>query len=367
MFYAYKQVERMRKGLFPAHPHKTAKNEADGRRDSGMTKTGKYIAALLALVLCAALCGCTPKAASTEFFSMDTVMQLTAYGKGAEEAIKSCEETIAALDRKLSAQSAESQIASLNAGGACEEPDTLEVLADALEIARRTGGAYDPTVYPLMTLWGFGTETAHVPQQADIEKALELVGFDKLPDVSSPYSLPDGMAVDLGGIGKGFAAKKARQSLTASGVTSAVLSLGGNVTLVGVKPDGSDWTVGLQDPSLESLFGFISGKNVSVVTSGGYQRYFEENGERYWHILDAKTGWPAKTGLASVTVVSENDVLADGLSTALFVMGLEKAETFWRESSDFEAVFLLDSGEIFVTEGLRNSFRSERGFEVIAR
>ena len=332
-----------------------------------MTKTGNLTTALLTLLLCAVLCGCAPKAASTEFFAMDTVMQLTAYGKGAEEAIKSCEETIAALDAKLSAQSEESQIARLNAGGACEDGETLEVLTDALEIARRTDGAYDPTVYPLMQLWGFGTENAHVPQQKDIDVALKVTGYEKLPDVTSPYTLPDGMAVDLGGIGKGFAAKKARRCLTASGVTSAVLSLGGNVTLVGAKPDGSDWTVGLQDPSLDSLFGFISGTNVSVVTSGGYQRYFEENGERYWHILDAKTGWPAKTGLASVTVVSENDVLADGLSTALFVMGLEKAEAFWRESGDFEAVFLLDSGEIFVTEGLKDSFRSERGFEVIAR
>ena len=357
----------MRERLFSAHPHKTAKNEADGRRDSGMTKTGKCIAALLALLLCAVLCGCAPKAATTEFFAMDTVMQLTAYGKNAEEALSRCEEQIAKLDTKLSAQSAGSEIAKLNEGGSCEEPDTLEVLADALEIARRTDGAYDPTVYPLMTLWGFGTEKAHVPQQEEIDEALKLVGYEKLPDVTSPYSLPEKMAVDLGGIGKGFAAKKARESLTASGVTSAVLSLGGNVTLVGAKPDGSDWTVGLQDPSLDSLFGYVSGKNVSVVTSGGYQRYFEENGERYWHILDAKTGWPAKTGLASVTIVSENDVLADGLSTALFVMGLEKAEDFWRESGGFEAVFLLESGEIFVTEGLKNSFRSERGFEVIAR
>ena len=325
------------------------------------------MAALLAPVLCMVLCGCAPKPGSTEFFAMDTVMQLTAYGKNAEEALARCEETIAALDGKLSAQSEKSQIAKLNAGGVCEDAETLEVLADALEIARQTDGAYDPTVYPLMTLWGFGTENAHVPQQTDIEKALAHVGYEKLPDVTGACSLPEKMAVDLGGIGKGFAAKKARESLASSAITSAVLSLGGNVTLVGAKPDGSDWTVGLQDPGLDGLFGYVSGKNVSVVTSGGYQRYFEENGERYWHILDAKTGWPAKTGLASVTIVSENDVLADGLSTALFVMGLKGAEEFWRENSGFEAVFLLESGEIFVTEGLKDSFRADRGFEVIAR
>lgn len=325
------------------------------------------MAALLAPVLCMVLCGCAPKARSTEFFAMDTVMQLTAYGKNAEEALARCEETIASLDQKLSAQREGSEIAKLNGGGVCEDGETLEALAAAREIARQTDGAYDPTVYPLMTLWGFGTENAHVPQQTDIDEALTRVGYEKLPDWKSAYSLPEKMAVDLGGIGKGFAAKKARESLMSCGITSAVLSLGGNVTLVGAKPDGSDWTVGLQDPSLEGLFGYVSGKNVSVVTSGGYQRYFEENGERYWHILDAKTGWPAKTGLASVTIVSENDVLADGLSTALFVMGLQEAEAFWRENSGFEAVFLLESGEIFVTEGLKDSFRADRGFEVIAR
>ena len=354
------------KQFFPSGRRK-AENGADGRQDRGMTKTGKMKWALPALMLLGLLCGCAPQKASTEFFAMDTVMQLTAYGANAGKALPACEEEIAKLDAKLSAQNEESSLARLNGGEACEDAEVLEVLADAIAIARRTNGAYDPTVYPLMQLWGFGTDDAHVPQQEDIDAALTRVGYEALSDVQAPYSLPDGMSVDLGGIGKGFAAKQARNILVSSGIESAVLSLGGNVTLVGAKPDGSDWTVGLQNPSLDGLFGYVSAKDVSVVTSGGYQRYFEENGERYWHILDAKTGWPAKTGLASVTIVSENDVLADGLSTALFVMGLEKAEEFWRESGDFEAVFLLESGEIFVTEGLKDSFRSERGFEVIAR
>ena len=158
-----------------------------------------------------------------------------------------------------------------------------------------------------------------------------------------------------------------RRCLQKQGIQSAVLSLGGNVTLLGSKPDGADWTVGLQDPQTDGCFGYVSASDVSVVTSGGYQRYFEENGKRYWHILDARTGMPADTGIRSVTVVSADDTLADGLSTALFVMGLDRAAQFWRESRDFEAVFLLDSGEIYVTQGLEDSFRSERSFEVLAR
>ena len=330
-----------------------------------MTKKGKLLTAVLALLLL--LSGCAQRKASTEFFAMDTVMQLTAYGAQAERALGICEGEIASLDAKLSAQSAASEISRLNDGGRCEDEETLELLGDALQIARRTNGAYDPTVYPLMQLWGFGTDHAKVPQDEEITKTLEQIGYEKLSDAAAPYALPSGMAIDLGGIGKGFAAKKVRVCMQEQGVTSAVVSLGGNVMLVGAKPDGSNWTVGLQDPDADGCFGYVSGKNVSVVTSGGYQRYFEENGTRYCHILDPKTGWPAASGLASVTVVSSDDVLADGLSTALFVMGLEKAEAFWRESSDFEAVFLLDSGEIFITEGLQDAFRSEQSFEVIAQ
>lgn len=355
-----------KKQFFPSGPRK-GKIGADGRQGAGMTKTGKILGWLLLAALLPLLCGCSAKKASTEFFAMDTVMQLTAYGTYADAAVDAAEVEIARLDAKLSAQNETSEIAKLNAGGFCEDSETLCVLARAAQIAELTEGAYDPTVYPLMQLWGFGTEHAHVPQQAEIETALEAVGYERLPAVKAPYRLPEGMAIDLGGIGKGFAAQTVRRCLQKQGVKSAVLSLGGNVTLLGSKPDGTDWTVGLQDPQTDGCFGYLSASDVSVVTSGGYQRYFEENGRRYWHILDAGTGMPADTAMTSVTVVSADDTLADGLSTALFVMGLDRAAQFWRESREFEAVFLLDSGEIYVTQGLADSFRSERSFEVLTR
>lgn len=331
-------------------------------------KTGTVLTSLLvALLLVALLSGCAGQKSSREFFSMDTVMSLTVYGAHGETAAKAVEDEIYRLDAKLSAQSDAGEVARLNGGEACRDEETLSVLSCALTIAARTDGAYDPTVYPLIDLWGFGTERAHVPESAQIEAALLHVGYEKLPAVSAPYRLPDGMAVDFGGIGKGVAAESARQVLLENGVTSAVCSLGGNVMLVGKKPDGKDWTIGLQDPEGSGCFGYVKASDVSVVTSGGYQRYFEENGARYWHILNPETGYPAQTGLLSVTVVSRDDALADGLSTALFVMGLEKATAHWRASDDFEAVFLLEDGKILVTEGLEDAFESERAFTVIAR
>ena len=156
------------------------------KRDGGMTKTGTIACAALALALTLLLCGCAEKQVSTEVFAMDTVMQLTAYGSGAERALGVAERELARLDAELSAQRTSSEIAKLNAGGACENEEVLRVLARALEIAERTDGAYDPTVYPLMQLWGFGTESAHVPQQTEISDALGAVGYEKLSAVTSP-------------------------------------------------------------------------------------------------------------------------------------------------------------------------------------
>ncbi len=215
-----------------------------------MTKTGKILRGLLLAALLPLLCGCRAQKASTEFFAMDTVMQLTAYGTYADAAVEAAEIEIARLDAKLSAQNVNSEIAKLNAGGCCEDDETLRVLASAYQIAALTEGAYDPTVYPLMQLWGFGTEHAQVPQQGgNFETALEAVGYEKAPGGEGALPAAKGMAVDLGGIGKGFAAQTVRTCWQKQGIRSAVLSLGGNVTLLGSKPDGTDWTVGLAGPA----------------------------------------------------------------------------------------------------------------------
>lgn len=361
MFYSNNVTEN---GYFAARRKKAG---AAAKTGCAMTKRGRLALVLALGLMLAALCGCAAQKKTEEFFSMDTVMQLTVYGRGAAGAIEAAEDAIYGLDAKLSAQNEASELAALNRGGQCRDEQTLAILARALEIAAQTDGAYDPSVYPLMKLWGFGTEQAHVPQREEISAALEKTGYEKLPAVSASYALPAGMAVDFGGIGKGAAGAQARAVLQACGVRSAVLSLGGNVTLLGSKPDGTDWTIGLQSPSGAGCFGYVRASDVSVVTSGGYQRYFEENGRRYWHILNPETGYPAETGLASVTIVSRDDVLADGLSTALFVMGLDRAAEHWRGRGDYEAVFLLESGEIFVTQGLAERFESEQSFEVIRR
>lgn len=323
---------------------------------------------MLAAILPALLfSGCAAKSASTQFFAMDTVMEMTAYGTEAEQALSLAEQEIYRLDAAISAKNENSEIAGLNRSGKAElSLDAAALVAGALRAAKMTNGAYDPTVGPLMALWGFGTEHAAVPGDEDVARTLLTTGWEQVALQGQTVTMPDGFSFDPGGIGKGFAAERAKQVLKKAGVQSALLSLGGNISALGTKPDGKSWVIGIQDPENPAVqFASVRIQDAAVVTSGGYQRYFEENGVRYCHILDPETGWPADRGLLSVTIVCEDDTMADALSTALFVMGAEEAKTFWQESElPFECIVMDESRNVFVTQGLENTVECPGGFEV---
>lgn len=298
---------------------------------------------------------------------MDTVMTITAYGENSESAVKLAQAEIEDLNSLFSIEDENSEIYRLNRDKTLEvSPDTQEIIERACEISKLTDGDFDITVSPLVREWGFYTDLEKkVPSQEAIDNALANVDYNNI-QTGKTIALGEETEIDLGGIAKGYASHSAMQILKENGVESAILSLGGNVRAVGTKPDGSLWTVAIADPDDASQqIGCVSVKDSAVVTSGGYQRYFEDNGQIYHHIIDTKTGYPADSGLKSVTIVSDDDTLADALSTALYVKGLEKATEFYRENPNFEAVFVTDSGEIFVTSGLADSFTSDRNFEVI--
>ena len=231
-------------------------------------------------------------------------------------------------------------------------------MEQALEICRRTDGALDLSIYPIVRAWGFTTGSYQVPDEAEIQALLPLVDYRKIQydAATGTVTLPEGMEIDLGSVAKGYAGQLAAQMLREHGVQSALLNLGGNVQTVGAKPDGSPWQIGIKDPQGEDAMMVLSVEDQAVVTSGGYERYFEQDGQTYWHIMDPSTGHPADSGLISVTIVGDEGVVCDGLSTALFVMGLEKAADLWAQSGDFEAVFVTASGEVYITEGLRDHF-----------
>lgn len=300
---------------------------------------------------------------------MDTYMTLAAYGNNAKSAVSAAEDEIYRLDRLFSVQSSDGEIAKLNLDKSLSaSEDTVKLIARACEISEITDGDFDITVAPLVREWGFysGLENK-VPSDGELETALKSVGYKNIEISGNSIHLNNGAGVDLGGIAKGYASSRAAEILAENGVESALISLGGNVRAVGSKPDGSAWTIAVADPDDTSLqIGYLSVKNTSVVTSGGYQRFFEHNQKTYHHIINPKTGCPAESGLKSVTVVSKDDTLADALSTALFVKGLDGAAELYSSCGGFGAVFVTDEDEIYITNNLEGYFASEREFKVIS-
>ena len=318
-----------------------------------------FISAMLSALLF--LTGCSaessPEPVQGTFFAMDTMMDFTIYGESG--LINQSESLIASLESLVSVTDADSELYAINQTGSgmlTEEASSL--MKQALEICRRTDGALDLSIYPIVRAWGFTTGSYQVPDEETIQALLPLVDYTKIQydAATGVVTLPEGMEIDLGSVAKGYAGQLAAQMLRNSGVQSALLNLGGNVQTVGAKPDGSPWQIGIKDPQGEDAMMVLSVEDQAVVTSGGYERYFEQDGQTYWHIMDPSTGHPADSGLISVTIVGDEGVICDGLSTALFVMGLEKAADLWAQSGDFEAVFVTASGEVYITEGLQDRF-----------
>jgi len=300
---------------------------------------------ILALVMVCLFTGCEQKQSGT-FFAMDTVMQTQIWG--GENSLEDIASLVRQLDDRWSAHSGNSLLGQLNRGeDAQPNAEEAGLLEEVVRLSARTGGVFDPKMRRVSLAWGFSTGGEHIPTEQELQAALTDRQWD------------------LGGALKGYAGDRAAALLKQTGVKCALLNLGGNVQTYGTKPDGTPWSIGIQNPAGGEPVGVVSVVGtMAVVTSGDYQRYFEKDGIRYHHILDPETGKPARSGLTSVTVICREGLTADVLSTALFVMGLEEAAQFWRESDDFEAVFITDDGRIYATQG---AALSGCEYEVIAR
>ncbi len=301
--------------------------------------------------------GCRKKEVSktATIFAMDTVMEFTVYGNS--EIMPQLEATVREMENRLSVTVDGSEVAVWNRGGSeTFSPDTADLVARALEYCRRTDGALDITVCPLMRAWGFTTETYRVPSAEELAELLEKVDYRHIKADGTTFCKSAGTEIDLGAVAKGELGNRLIRMLRESGVKSALLNLGGNVVALGNRPDGAAWRIAIEDPGKEGYAGVLQVTDSAVVTSGGYERNFTQNGVVYHHLLDPKTGLPASSGLLSVTVVGADGMLCDAMSTACFVMGLEKSIEQWKTYRDFEAVFLTEAGDIYLTEGLESSF-----------
>jgi len=283
------------------------------------------------------------------------------------------------IDRRISLFKPDSELSNLNReAGRSDVPlsgPSAQVIRLALHYARISGGAFDPTVSPLLPLWGFqgAPLPGRIPNQDELDAALNRVGYmyvdlsylpaDSPANSANPATgrlTKPGMRLDLGGIAKGFAVDVAFERLIRRGVTDLMVDLGGNIRCAGSPRPGSAWKVGVRNPfHTEDLLGtlWLTG-GMAVATSGNYERFVEIDGTRYAHIIDPRTGRPVK-GMAGVTVVSVTAVEADAMSTALFVEGLENSANLLQKTTHTQALLVPDRqpAEIWVTRGLLKHFR----------
>lgn len=296
---------------------------------------------------------------SVTFFAMDTVITIEAYD-GEEGAGKAAEELIGRLEQKWSATAAGSEVYELNRSQGTFKPvseETQELLSFALKMAKETGGAFNPLLYPAVKAWGFTTKEYQIPEEEELKELLTHTDYRNVILRQGTASLEEGMEIDLGAVAKGYAGDLVVEEMKRHGVTSGMVNLGGNVALFGSPPEGESWKVGIRSPYGEGNIGILEASDCHIITSGGYERYFTgENGEIYWHILDPEDGYPADSGIISATIVGSEGKLCDALSTAVFVMGRERAEEYWRSHGDFEMILITDNNEIYVTEGIQGDF-----------
>lgn len=300
------------------------------------------------------------------YFIFDTIVTVKIYDERAtDEDFKNIHSLLQNIEDKMSRTLESSELSKLNAhagqGPYKVSADTFDVISRAIDYAQRTDGAFDPTVGPLVNSWLIGTEDAHVPSQSEIDEDLKLVGYDlvKLDKDNLTVTLEKpGMVIDLGGIAKGYAADVIAGYVRDKGYVGAIVDLGGNIFAVGEKPSGDAWTIGVQDPdeTRGNPIGKMSVKDKTIVTSGVYERYFVANGKHYHHILDTKTGYPVENNLNSVTIVTDISSDADGLSTAIFSLGIEKGMAFIESKTDAEAIFITKDKKVYMSSGISKIF-----------
>lgn len=391
--------------------------------NNNLRKTGYFFALTAVLVISGAwLWGCSAdnKSAQVDFFAMDTIMHITCYGEECEEAVSAAQAEIMRLDALLSTEAEDSEVSRINAAsGGNLSDDTEALVRKALLLYELTDGAYDMTIMPLVRLWGFTTGEYKVPDSEQLEETKLLCDSGQIEYGNGYLSLKAGQGIDFGGLAKGYASDRLVEIFDSYKVKAAYLSLGGNVYCYHKKTDGGAWKIAIENPfsrnidfsidaagntenntnienivnKVNSVNTGITGNNAgkskvktgnvpdylgavrvydkAVVTSGGYERYFTENGRTYHHIIDTATGFPADSGLVSVTVISSDAALADGLSTACFVMGLEKSTALWKkygagqeycgqtQVAAFDLVMMAEDGTVYVTEGIADSFTSD--------
>jgi len=333
------------------------------------------------LVLSVLLCSCAPESgyANKTFFAMNTVVNTVV----SEQIIgDTTDEVISDIEKRMSRTLTDSEISRLNNGGEVTlSDDTMRIIEKSLQIAKDTDFAFNPCMGTLADLWDITSGRNTVPSDEKIEEALSLCDASLVEISDGRVIIPDGMKIDLGGVAKGYALQRASEKLDEKAKSSMAgadfcISLGGNVAVSGTSPSRKEnarkgWSVGITNPFEKGeIIGTVTLTHGCVSVSGGYERFFEKDGKTYHHIFDSKTGYPSDSGLASAAVISDDGLEADALSTALFVMGREKAVEFYKKGIyDFEMLLVTDEKEIVVSSNIYEKMNitaaENSGFSVV--
>jgi len=300
-----------------------------------------------------------------EFYSLGTSNQLKAYGKNAIKAINQSIKKVYEIDNKMSVFKINSEISKINKNAGSQSQivgdDTYYVIHKAIKYCLLSKGAFDITVRPLVSLWGIGKEGQQIPSSNEIKDKLKIINYKDIvidKNDNSIFLKNKKQEIDVGGIAKGYAADEVKNIMIKKGIKSALINLGGNILVIGTKSDGTPWNVGIQDPfRTRGEFALtISVLNKSVVTSGNYERYFEVEGKRFHHIINPSTGYPSESDIVSATIISNNSIDGDGLSTGVYIMGVQKAIKLIEEIEDVDAILITKSKEVYVTSGMMEKF-----------
>lgn len=259
--------------------------------------------------------------------SMGTVITVKTYGNTTAPKAEAIMSIINGLDDTISWRKEGSAVSKINNGEKVKLADLSTIVSQCNTISKDSDGAFDPTIGRVSTLWDFGGENERLPSKEEISEALKTVDYTKINKNGSVY-ISDGQLLDLGAIGKGYACDLIKQYLSTTDIEGAVVSVGGSILAYGNRNKAKDnWRIAIKHPRKDNAFlGTISIDEGFVSTSGDYEKYFEKDGKRYHHILDARTGYPAESDLISVTIVAENGLKSDALSTACFILGSEKGK-----------------------------------------
>lgn len=323
-------------------------------------KNKRHFFPVLVAVLCL-LAGCSTQAEPEKYekttLYFDTVITISFYAQGDGDALmERCLQMCDAFEKTFSRTDENSELYAVNhrTQNRVEVSSGIaELVGVGLEYYEKTGGKFDITVAPLSDLWDFKSEDAHVPKEQDIQEALKKVDASKVHVEGNTlvFDSPDTM-IDLGALVKGYAADALKTYLTGAGVQSGLINLGGNVLAIGAKPDGSSWRIGIQKPFADysETATVVEVEDQTVVSSGIYERCFEEDGKIYHHILDPDTGYPVENDIEGVSVICSSSLMGDALSTSCLAVGTQDAQELIARTEGAEAVFVLKNGELLYTD-----------------